>query len=71
MSKEMRVTDDWTRWAVNNDIDSLVIEEIARIGLVVASDAIAEVLDMNEDELLIIGAYLAHKLNQENDDETN
>lgn len=71
MSKEMRVTDAWTQWAVNNDIDSLVIEEIARIGLVVASDAIAEVLDMNEDELLIIGAYLAHKLNQENDDETN
>ena len=49
MSEEMRLT----------------IEEIARVGLVVASDAIAEVLDMNEDELLIIGAYLADKLNQE------
>jgi hypothetical protein len=49
MSEEMRLT----------------IEEIARVGLVVASDAIAEVLDMNEDELLIIGAYLADKLEQE------
>ena len=68
MSEEMRVTDALTQWAVNNDIDSLVIEEIARVGLMVAFDAIAEVLDINEDELLIIGAYLAHKLNQENDD---
>jgi len=60
MSKERRLTIE----DVAGEIQ-LTIEEIARVGLLVASDAIGEELDLSDEVLLIVGAYLEDKLNQE------
>jgi len=60
MSKERRLTIE----DVAGEIQ-LTIEEIARVGLLVASDAIGDELDLSDEVLLIVGAYLEDKLNQE------
>ena len=60
MSEERRLTIE----DVAGEIQ-LTIEEIARVGLLVASDAIGDELDLSDEVLLIIGAYLEDKLNQE------
>jgi len=60
MSEERRLTIE----DVAGEIQ-LTIEEIARVGLLVASDAIGDELDLSDEVLLIVGAYLEDKLNQE------
>lgn len=60
MSKERRLTIE----DVAGEIQ-LTIEEIARVGLLVASDAIGDELDLSDEVLLIVGAYLEDKLEQE------
>ena len=39
------------QWLANNDSDSIAILEIARVGLSMVFDEIAEELDLSDDEL--------------------
>ncbi len=60
MSKERKLTIEDVAGEMQ-----LTIAEIARAGLLVASDAIGDELDLSDEVLLIVGAYLEDKLEQE------